>query len=188
MRSRRAKKAKAKLKASRDEFAIRVNSIDELYWEFDARPVAKRAISGDARWALLDEWERVREREPSTLTIYAPEADRARTDEQAVGDAIRLSLESASGPLSRVDPLSRQEKISLRLGLVFWFASIVVSTWIDRSADDVVAQGISQGIVVVGWVALWPPAARFMTEVVPHYFNRRRFAEFTDISVRFVWV
>jgi hypothetical protein len=30
--------------------------------------------------------------------------------------------------------------------------------------------------------------ARFMTEVVPHIFNRRRFVEFTDIEVRFVWV
>jgi hypothetical protein len=188
MRRRRAKKAKAKVKASRDEFAIRLNSIADLFWEFDARPVAKRAISADARWALLDEWERVREREPSTLTVYAPASDQAATDEKAVGAAIRASLGLASGPLQRVDPLSRQEKISLRLGLMFWFASILVSTGIDKATDDVLAQGISQGVVVVGWVALWPPAARFMTEVVPHFFNRRRFAEFTDIDVRFVWV
>jgi hypothetical protein len=187
MRRRRAEKAKAKIRASRDEFAIRVKSIDELFWEFDARPVAERAISADVRWALLDEWERVREREPSTLTVYAPASEREATDEQAVSAAIRGSLDLASGPLGRVDPLSRQEKISLRLGLLFWFASILVSTGIDKATDDVVAEGISQGVVVVGWVALWPPAARFMTEVVPHFFNRRRFAEFTDIAVRFVW-
>ena len=188
MGGRRARRKKAKIKASRDEFAIRLKSIEELFWEFDARPVATRAISADARWALLDEWERVREREPSTLTVYAPASDRAATDEQAVGAAIRASLELASGPLRAVDPLSRQEKIALRLGLMFWFASILVSTWIIEGSDDVIAEGISQGVVVVGWVALWPPAARFMTEVVPHLFNRRRFAEFTDIAVRFVWV
>lgn len=188
MKGRRARKKKAKLKASRSEFAIRLSAVDELFWEFDARPVAQRAISGEARWALLDEWERVRERDPSTLVIYAPASDRAGTDEKAVGAAIRASLSLASGTLRDVDPLSRQEKISLRLGLIFWFASILVSTGIDRSSDDVLAQGISQGVVVVGWVALWPPAARFMTEVVPHLFNRRRFAEFTDIEVRFVWV
>jgi hypothetical protein len=188
MKGRRARKEKAKQRASRSEFAIRLSSIDELFWEFDARPVAQRAISGDTRWALLDEWERVRERNPSTLVIYAPASDRAGTDEEAVGAAIRASLSLASGTLRDVDPLSRQEKISLRLGLIFWFASILVSTWIDRSSDDVLAEGLSQGVVVVGWVALWPPAARFMTEVVPHLFNRRRFAEFTDIEVRFVWV
>jgi hypothetical protein len=176
------------VKPSRDEFAIRLSSIDQLFWEFDPRPVAERKISQDARWAMLDEWDRVREQEPSSLVIYAPASDRAATDEQAVRTAIRESLNSASGPLRRVDPLSRQEKVALRLGLLFWFATILVSTWIDRGSDDVVAEGISQGIVVVGWVALWPPAARFMTEVAPHVFNRRRFAEFADIDVRFVWV
>ena len=186
--TRRRRKAKAKETASRHEFAIRLTSIDQLFWEFDARPIAEREISADARWAMLDEWDRVRELEPSTLVIYAPASDRAATDEDAISRAIHSSLDSASGPLKRVDPLSRQEKISLRLGLVFWFASILFSTGIDRSSQDVLAEGISQGIVVVGWVALWPPAARFMTEVVPHLFNRRRFAEFADIAVRFVWV
>jgi hypothetical protein len=186
--ARRRRKAKAKETASRHEFAIRLTSIDQLFWEFDARPIAEREISADARWAMLDEWDRVRELEPSTLMIYAPASDRAATDEDAISRAIHSSLDSASGPLKRVDPLSRQEKISLRLGLVFWFASILFSTGIDRSSQDVLAEGISQGIVVVGWVALWPPAARFMTEVVPHFFNRRRFAEFADIAVRFVWV
>jgi hypothetical protein len=193
MRRRRAArkraKAKARQRASRREFAIRLTSIDQLFWDFDARPIAEREISADARWAMLDEWDRVRELEPSTLVIYAPASDRGpATDEDAISRAIHSSLDSASGPLKRVDPLSRQEKISLRLGLVFWFASILVSTGIDRSSQDVLAEGISQGIVVVGWVALWPPAARFMTEVVPHFFNRRRFAEFADIAVRFVWV
>jgi hypothetical protein len=186
--ARRRRKAKAKETASRHEFAIRLTSIDQLFWEFDARPIAEREISADARWAMLDEWDRVRELEPSTLMIYAPASDRAATDEDAISRAIHSSLDSASGPLKRVDPLSRQEKISLRLGLAFWFASILFSTGIDRSSQDVLAEGISQGIVVVGWVALWPPAARFMTEVVPHFFNRRRFAEFADIAVRFVWV
>jgi hypothetical protein len=52
----------------------------------------------------------------------------------------------------------------------------------------VLIAALSQAIVVVGWVAIWGPAARFIVEVVPHVFNRRRFAEFTDIDVRFVWV
>jgi hypothetical protein len=48
-------------------------------------------------------------------------------------------------------------------------------------------EGVSQGILVVGWVALWRPAERFV-EVVPHIFNKRRISEFADIDVRFAWV
>jgi hypothetical protein len=112
--------------AARDEFAIRVSSIDELFWEFDVRSVAERSITGDARWALLDERARVRELEPPDLVIYAPASDRATTDERVVGTAIRASLGPASGPLRRVDPLSRQEKIAARLGIALWFLSILV--------------------------------------------------------------
>jgi hypothetical protein len=172
---------------SPQQFAIRVNSIEELFWPFDARPVADRTLSAEARWHLLDEWDRLRDTEPSCLTVYAPASERERTDEDAVRAAIHRSLEKAAGPLRRIDPLSRQEVVAARIGIAFLFASIVVSSAIDRATDDVIMEGISQGIVVVGWVALWRPAERFVTEVVPHIFNRRRISEFADIDVRFVW-
>lgn len=173
---------------SSPEFAIRLDSIDSLFWEFDARPVAERTLSADVRWALLDEWERVRRAEPSRLIVYAPQSDREETDQEAVRTAIRSSLHSASGPLRRIDPLSRQEKVAARIGIAFLFASIVVSTALDRISEDVFVEGVSQGILVLGWVALWRPAERFVVEVAPHVFNRRRIAEFADIDVDFVWV
>jgi hypothetical protein len=170
------------------QFAIRLDSINDLFWPFDARPVADRTLSEDARWHLLDEWDRLRDGSPASLTVYAPANERADTDERAVRAAIHRSLEKAAGPLRRVDPLSRQQMVGIRIGILFLFLSIVVSTAIDRSTDDVIMEGISQGILVVGWVALWRPAERFIVEVVPHFFNRRRISEFTDIDVRFAWV
>jgi hypothetical protein len=172
---------------SSQQFAIRLDSITDLFWPFDAKPVADRTLSADARWHLLDEWDRLRDSEPSCLTIYAPANEREQTDEHAVRTAIHRSLEKAGGPLRRVDPLSRQEVVALRIGILFLFLSIMVSTIIDRSTDDVILAGVSQGILVVGWVALWRPAERFIVEVVPHFFNKRRISEFADIDVRFVW-
>ncbi len=170
------------------QFAIRLGSINDLFWPFDARPVADRTLSEDARWHLLDEWDRLRDVKPSSLTVYAPASERPDTDESAVRAAIHRSLDKAAGPLRRVDPLSRQEMVAIRIGILFLFLSIVVSTAIDRASSDVIMEGISQGILVVGWVALWRPAERFIVEVVPHFFNRRRIGEFADIDVRFAWV
>jgi hypothetical protein len=168
------------------EFAIRLSSIDQLFWEFDARPVADRTLSDDARWYLLDEWERVRKGEPSYLTVYAPEG--ADTDEDAVRSAIGTSLRRASGPLRRIDPLSRQEKVAASIGIVFLLACVMASTAMSQGSNNVLVEGLAQAILLVGWVALWRPAERFVVEVAPHVFNRRRFAEFADIDVRFVWV
>jgi hypothetical protein len=176
-----------KRQASNPEFAIRLSSIDQLFWDFEAGPVAERTLSGDARWYLLDEWERVRHAEPSYLVIYAPKSDRESTDEVAVGTAIRTSLRKASGPLRRIDPLSRQEKVAAGIGIAFLVICVMASTALDQASSDLLVAALSQAIVVVGWVAVWGPAARFIVEVAPHVVNRRRFAEFADIDVRFVW-
>ena len=171
------------------EFAIRLSSIDDLFWPFDARPIAERQLNADVRWALLDEWDRVRNTGPTVLTLVVPEADRARTDEHAVVTAIRRSLHQATGPLRRIDPLTRQEKIAFWLGILVWCLTIFVATAIDRaSSDDVFASTLSQAIVLFGWVALWPPASRVLTEVLPHVFNRRRIAQFAELPVHFRWV
>jgi len=173
---------------SSTEFAIRLSSIDQLFWNFDAGPVAERTLSGDARWYLLDEWDRVRRAEPRYLTIYAPESDRENTDEDAVRAAIWASLRKSSGPLRRIDPLSRQEAVAAWIGVAVLLICVIASTAIDQWTDNVFISGLSQGILLVGWVALWRPAERFVVEVLPHVFNRRRFAEFADIDVRFAWI
>ena len=169
------------------DFAIVVTSVGELFWPFEARPMAERSLNADVRWALLDEWDRVRNTRPTALTIFAPASERDHTDEQAVIHAIRKTLHRASGPLRRVEPLTRQEKIAFWLGIIVWVATIIVATLLDRASDDVFTDVLSQAVVLFGWVALWPPASRLLTQVIPHMFNRRRFAEFADVDVRFVW-
>lgn len=168
-------------------FAIRITSLDDLFEPFDARPVADRPLNYDVRVKLLDEWERTRATEPAFLTIHAPEEERERTDERAVAAAIGNDLDAASGSLSDVDPLSRSETIAAAIGITVLFICIVASTWLDQQSDNVFLQAISQAILLLGWVALWDPAARLVTETMPHFFNRRRFAEFADIEVRFSW-
>ena len=173
--------------SERHRFAIRVDSVDDLFETYDARPIADRPLNYDVRVKLLDEWERTRDSEPEHLTIHAPADERSHTDEQAVREAIDADLEAASGPLRHVDPLSRSDRIGAAIGVTVMFVCIVVSTWLDQQSDNVFLQGFSQGILLLGWVALWEPAARLVTEIMPHFFNRRRFAEFAGIDVRFSW-
>jgi hypothetical protein len=171
-----------------DEFAIRLSRVDDLFFAFDAKPVAERQLVDEVHAHLLDEWERLRDRPPSTLVVYAPEEERERTDEAAVRAAISGDIRASREPLRRAGPLSRRERNALWIGVVIMFATIVVSTLLERATNDVLVEGVSQGIVVFGWVALWAPAAHFVTDVLPHYFNRRRYREFADVDVRMEWV
>lgn len=169
------------------EFAIRVASIDELFAPLDARPVAERALGEDVRLHLLDQWERVRQTRPTTLTVYVPASERSAIDEPGVGAAVRADLRAHARRLRYANPLTRRERIAVWAGVLIFLLTIAVSTSLDRISTDVLVGGISQGIVVIGWVALWDPAQRVAGDIVPHYFARKRYAELADIGLRFVW-
>jgi hypothetical protein len=170
------------------DFAIRVASVDDLFTAYDARPVAERPLAEDVRFHLLDEWERVRATRPSVLHCHAPASERDEVDEQAVTAAVRRDMRAYTHGLRRAAPLSRRDRIAALVGITIFLLTIAVSTSLDQLTDDVFVAGVSQGLVVIGWVALWVPAQRVVVDLVPHYFERSRYAELADIEVRFVWV
>ncbi len=169
------------------EFAIRVASVDDLFAPYDARPVAQRPLAEDVRFHLLDAWEHVRAARPAVLHCYAPASEREQVDEQAVTAAVRRDMRAYTHGLRRAAPLSRRDRIAALVGISIFLLTIVVSTSLEQLTDDVFVAGLSQGLVVIGWVALWVPAQRVVVDLVPHYFERSRYAELADIDVRFIW-
>jgi hypothetical protein len=169
------------------EFAIRVDSIDDLFEPLDAGPTAERRLTTAVQDHLLDEWEWVREARPQALTVYAPADQRSDTDEDAVRAAIHHDLRALCGRLRDARPVSRHYRIEMRLGIILLLGSIIISTLLDRLSEAVLVEGVAQGILIVGWVALWSPAQYVALEAIPHAFNRRRYAEFAGVDVEFVW-
>jgi hypothetical protein len=168
-------------------FAIRIAAIDDLFAEYDARPIAERPLRDAVRLWLLDEWHHVRHTQPTTLHVHAPTTDRDATDEHAVAVAVRADLRAHRRRLHHANPLNRRERIAVWAGVAIFLLTIAVSTALEHASTAVLVVGISQGIVVIGWVALWDPAQRVAGDIVPHYFLRKRYAELADIDVRFVW-
>jgi hypothetical protein len=169
------------------EFAIRVSAVDDLFEPFDACPVAERRLAWEARAHVLDRWEWTRPAEDPVLLIYAPAGERADTDEAAVQTAVRADMRTNTQPLRRANPLNRHDRLAIWSGTIIFLISIVISTTLDDETHAVLIAGLSQAIVVIGWVALWEPAARLVGETLPHRYTRRRYAELTDVRVEFRW-
>ena len=168
-------------------FAILLHSVDELFYPYDATPLPDRLLSADVRAHLLDEWEWVRKDPPASLVVWAPEAEREAADEPGLREAITNSLRAASRPLRIADPMPRSERLASWIGVALLLGCIFISTALDRASEEVLVEGLSQGILVLGWVSLWLPAERFVTGTIPHFFNRRRYAEFAEIEIEFRW-
>jgi hypothetical protein len=83
--------------------------------------------------------------------------------------------------------MSRRQRVTALVGTVAFLVSIAVSSVLERLTDDFLVTGLSQGIVLVGWVALWAPAQYVVVDAIPHRRMRSRYAEFADLDVRLVW-
>lgn len=166
---------------------IGVRSIDALFAEFHAEPISQRPLSEAARLYLLDLYESAVESEPEALIIRAPASERSHTDEEAVKTALRADFVANSGPYRKAARFSHREWLSAWIGITMLLVSIAISTTLERLTDDVIVAGISQGIVVLGWVALWAPAQRFAIDLIPHRFERRSYARLAQLEIRFEW-
>jgi hypothetical protein len=173
------------------ELAIRVHAIDDLFLPLDARPLAERTLRAEVRLKLLDEWDQVRGARSAAwspmIYVHAPAAQRPGTDEDAVKVAVRADLHAHTRRLHYANPLTYRERIAVWAGIVIFLITIATSTLLDRVSSEVLVAGISQGIVVIGWVALWDPAQRVAGDIIPHHFARKRYAELADVDVRFAW-
>ena len=169
------------------ELAIRVGAIDDLFVPLDAHPVAERSLREEVRLKLLDEWEGIRDGQSPTLCVQAPASERPYTDVDAVGAAVRADLSAHTRRLHYVNPLAHRERIAVWAGILIFLGTIIVSTLLDRISSYVLVVGISQGIVVIGWVALWDPAQRVFLDIIPHHFARKRYAELAEVELRFAW-
>ena len=57
----------------------------------------------------------------------------------------------------------------------------------QATANDAFFSSVSQGLVVLGWVALWSPAQRLFA-TVSRRLNRRRYHELSEAAVEIEWV
>ncbi len=162
-------------------------AIDDLFVPLDAGPVAERPLREEVRLKLLDEWEQIRDGRSPILCVQAPASERPGTDAEAVGAAFRADLKAHTRRLRYVNPLTHRERIAVWARILIFLGTIVVSTLLDRISSNVLVVGISQGIVVIGWVALWDPAQRLFFDIIPHHFARKRYAELAEIALRFAW-
>ncbi len=166
---------------------MRVSSVDALFAEFHAETISERPLSDGARLYVLDLWESAGEPKPEALVIRAPVGERSRTDEHAVKEAVRGDFLDHSGPFHKAAHFSHRERLAASIGIAILLISIAISTTLEQLTGNVIVAGLAQGIVVIGWVALWVPAQRFAVDLVPHRFERRSYARLAQLEIRFEW-
>ncbi len=73
------------------------------------------------------------------------------------------------------------------LAFSFLVVCLIASSLVDKwTENETVFVGISQGLVVLGWVAMWQPAQQ-MFSAVSLWLSRNRYEELAQVPIEVTW-
>jgi hypothetical protein len=171
------------------QFAIRAPSVADLFDPFSTEPLEDRPLREEVRERILRVWIDTRDERPEYLTVELPEGERRDEVTPLVQAAVRNDLRAAYEASSKflIFP-ARSERREAYVAFGFLVVCLVASSLFDKWTDnETVFVGISQGLVVLGWVAMWQPAQQLF-QAISLWLSRNRYRELAEVPIEVSWV
>lgn len=169
----------------RTQIDLYLRHIEQLFDSLDPSPFLERDLDEKAADYIISA---AQEHSPSTplaltISISSPEEFKMEPDvvKEAIHEYFHYNAELARKKLRQV---FRQGRFSLLVGVIALFVSLTVSQSIKPLAEAHTYIGvIREGLMIMGWVAMWRPIEIFLYSWRPQVEMRRTFQKLSTIPV-----
>jgi len=166
-------KTEAKIEMSLTRLAQLFNSLDPA-------PFHERDLDADAEEYIISSAEELSRQRPLRLVIHLPADQVPRPSAHDLGDAIHNYFAyRAAHEQRRLRILFRDGRIALATGLVFLLCCMLLRELVFSFGHEAVSDILGEGMLIIGWVAMWRPLEIFLYEWVP---IRRRCHTLTKLA------
>ena len=165
---------------------VRVAELRRLFDEIDPSPFQERDLDPKAV-VFIVEWSRdLPAASPLALVVHLDRAAGPPEEAVLLRDAVHeFFSQRAVGSRRQLRELFRRGRTSLAIALVFLGASIAVGDALARSFPDAHATGVlREGLLIVGWVAMWRPLEVFLYDWWPIRAEARLYDRLSAMPVR----
>jgi hypothetical protein len=152
---------------------ISLNRLSQLFNSLDPSPFHERDFDQDAEDYIISSAEEIWHHRPLRLVIYLPADQVSKPDALSLADAVHnFFAYREAHECRRLRLLFREGRIALAIGLTFLFCCVALRELIFSLGHNVASDIFGEGLLIIGWVAMWRPLEIFLYEWVP---IRRRF-------------
>jgi len=165
---------------------VRVAELRRLFDEIDPSPFQERDLDPKAVEFIV-EWSRdLPASSPLALVVHLERAAGPPEEAVLLRDAVHeFFSQRAVGSRRQLRELFRRCRVSLGIALVFLAASIAVGDALAMSFPDAHATGVlREGLLIVGWVAMWRPLEVFLYDWWPIRAEARLYDRLSAMPVR----
>ena len=164
---------------------VRLRDVNRLFDALDPSPFHEKDLDRRAEEYIVESAKELPRKAVLSLIVLLDDS-MGVDDERAVGDAIRAHFERRSRFLRReLRQLLRRGLISFGIGVAFLAAIFVSAQVIGRLLGGSSLAGLfREGLLIVGWVAMWRPLEIFLYDWWPILGEQRLSDRLRTIPVR----
>ena len=168
---------------------IRLREVSQLFNSLDPSPFHERELDDDANEYIVDSAKELPAHARFTLITYIDQPASNPEEGRVLGDAVRVHFVRRTQLLRRdLRQLIRRGRTSLVIGLTFLsavFGLVQLVVWLMK--DNAWTPLLREGLLIVGWVAMWKPLEIFLYDWWPIVGEHRIHDRLSRIKVRIVY-
>ena len=147
---------------------IRLHGVGQLFNSLDPAPFREKDIDRDAEAYIVESVRELPRAMPLKLIVHVPETERAAAEAADVKDAIQNYFDYLRwAEQAALHRLLSQGRLALLIGLMFLAACMGAREVLLSLGDGAPSRLVGEGLMIIGWVAMWRPVEIFLYDWWP---------------------
>jgi hypothetical protein len=147
---------------------ININRLPQLFNSLDPSPFHERDLDQAAEEYIVGSAEEISHHRPLALVIHLPADQVPEPGTLNLADAIHnFFAYRETHERRRLRLLFRDGRVALAIGLGFLFCCVILRELIYSFEHSAASDIFGEGMLIIGWVAMWRPLEIFLYEWVP---------------------
>ena len=170
--------------AGKPVIEIELNSLMQLFDSFDPAPFHEKELDPDAEEYIYNAVDEFPLKKPLEIMIHLPSAEVSAENEDRLKKAIKNHF-SYKRLLTEIElrRLLYQGRRNLIIALVFLFLCLLTIRLLSTLEESVIKTLFSEGLLIIGWVAMWNPIDIFLYGWWPIVHKRDIYQKIIDMDV-----
>ena len=147
---------------------INLTRLSQLFNSLDPSPFHERDLDHDAEEYIVDSADEIPRQRPLCLVIHLPADQLPNVGSDDLDKAIHHYFDyRKTSEQRRLRLLFRDGRIALITGIAFLFCCVLLREVAFSFGNGTASRIIAEGMLIIGWVAMWRPLEIFLYEWVP---------------------
>jgi hypothetical protein len=163
---------------------LRLRQISQLFDSRDPVPFLERDLDENAADYIVSATMEHPTATPIALTIHISDSKGCPVPSETVVNSIHNHFSyNADLMRKKIQRTLRQGRFSLLIGLVILLTCIIAARAFKADASHFLSTTLREGLVIIGWVAMWRPIDMFLYSWWPEAEQRRVFLKLSEAPV-----